>query len=75
MEFLVAGASAVQLGTVNFYNPRASIEVLDALPAALAAAGAERVSDIVGTLVVSAANKDKETRRQGDKETQTGTRA
>ena len=36
MEFFVAGATAVQLGTVNFYNPRASIEILDALPAALA---------------------------------------
>jgi dihydroorotate dehydrogenase (NAD+) catalytic subunit len=72
MEFLVAGATAVQLGTVNFYNPRASIEVLDALPGALAAAGVERVSDIVGTLVVGTA--DKETRAQGDKEKQTRTR-
>jgi dihydroorotate dehydrogenase (NAD+) catalytic subunit len=51
MEFLVAGATAVQLGTVNFYNPRASIEVLDALPAALAEAGAACVADVVGTLV------------------------
>ena len=51
MEFLVAGATAVQLGTVNFYNPKASIEVLDALPGALAAAGANRVADVVGTLV------------------------
>ena len=50
MEFLVAGASAVQLGTVNFYNPRASMEVLDALPTALAEAGATRVADVVGTL-------------------------
>jgi dihydroorotate dehydrogenase (NAD+) catalytic subunit len=50
MEFLVAGASAVQLGTVNFYNPRASIDVLDALPAALAAAGASCVQDVVRTL-------------------------
>lgn len=50
MEFLVAGASAVQLGTVNFYNPRASMEVLDALPGALAEAGVGRVADIVGTL-------------------------
>ena len=40
MEFLVAGATAVQLGTANFYNPQASMEVLDALPAALAEAGA-----------------------------------
>ena len=50
MEFFVAGATAVQLGTVNFYNPRASIEVLDALPAALAEAGVTRVADVVGTL-------------------------
>jgi dihydroorotate dehydrogenase (NAD+) catalytic subunit len=53
MEFLVAGASAVQLGTVNFYNPRASIEVLDALPSALVEAGAASVSGIVGTLMPS----------------------
>jgi dihydroorotate dehydrogenase (NAD+) catalytic subunit len=50
MEFFVAGATAVQLGTVNFYNPGASIEVLDALPDALAKAGVARVADIVGTL-------------------------
>src|SRR6185503_17336305 len=48
MEFLVAGASAVQLGTVNFYNPKASMEVLDALPGALAEARAASVSDVVG---------------------------
>jgi dihydroorotate dehydrogenase (NAD+) catalytic subunit len=50
MEFLVAGAAAVQLGTVNFYNPTAVTTVLDALPAALASLGASRVADIVGTL-------------------------
>ena len=50
MEFLVAGASAVQLGTVNFYNPTASMTILDALPAALAELGAKSVAEIVGTL-------------------------
>lgn len=50
MEFLVAGATAVQLGTVNFYNPKASMEVLDALPHALATAGISKVADIVGSL-------------------------
>jgi dihydroorotate dehydrogenase (NAD+) catalytic subunit len=50
MEFFVAGATAVQLGTVNFYNPKASIEVLDALPQALTEAGATCVADVVGTL-------------------------
>jgi dihydroorotate dehydrogenase (NAD+) catalytic subunit len=50
MEFLVAGASAVQLGTVNFYNPTAATAVLEALPAAVASLGASRVADVVGTL-------------------------
>jgi hypothetical protein len=70
MEFLVAGATAVQLGTVNFYNPRASMDVLDALPRALSAAGVTSVADIVGTLVTDPITKtrqgDKETGRQGD---------
>lgn len=50
MEFFVAGATAIQVGTANFYRPTASIEILDALPAALAELGAVRVSDVVGTL-------------------------
>jgi len=48
MEFLVAGASAVQLGTVNFYDPTAAMRIVDGLPAALAELGVERVSDLVG---------------------------
>lgn len=50
MEFLVAGATAVQLGTVNFYNPTASMEILDALPAAIAHLGHTSVAQVVGTL-------------------------
>jgi dihydroorotate dehydrogenase (NAD+) catalytic subunit len=50
MEFLVAGASAVQLGTVNFYDPTASVRVIDGMPAALARLGASAVADVVGTL-------------------------
>lgn len=50
MEFLVAGASAVQLGTVNFYRPQASMEVLDGLPAAIAELKATSVSQVVGSL-------------------------
>lgn len=53
MEFLVAGASAVQLGTVNYYNPTAAMQILAALPAALAELGAQRVCDVVGTLQVA----------------------
>jgi dihydroorotate dehydrogenase (NAD+) catalytic subunit len=50
MEFLVAGASAVQLGTVNFYDPTAALRILDGLPAALTQLGATTVREVVGTL-------------------------
>ena len=50
MEFLAAGATAVQLGTVNFYDPTASVRIVEALPGALRQLGAERVGDVVGTL-------------------------
>ena len=52
MEFLVAGATAVQIGTANFYNPKACLQILDALPAALAELGASTVGEVVGTLEV-----------------------
>ncbi|HEU5370184.1 MAG TPA: hypothetical protein VFU69_17055, partial [Ktedonobacterales bacterium] len=31
LEFVMAGASAVQLGTINFVNPRAGLEVIEGL--------------------------------------------
>ncbi len=49
MEFLVAGASAVQLGTVNFYDPTAAVRLVDGLPAALEQLGAASVREVVGT--------------------------
>ena len=50
MEFLVAGAGAVQLGTVNFYDPTASMRVVENLPEALAQLGAGSVREVIGTL-------------------------
>ncbi len=50
MEFLVAGASAVQIGTANFYNPTATMTILDQLPHAFAELSAACLGDVVGTL-------------------------
>lgn len=50
MEFLVTGATAVQVGTANFYDPTASVRIVDALPDAVRSLGAGRVADVVGTL-------------------------
>ncbi|MBY0588960.1 dihydroorotate dehydrogenase [bacterium] len=50
MEFLIAGASAVQLGTVNFFDPSSSMRMLDDLPTAVASLGASSVQEVIGTL-------------------------
>ena len=51
MEFLLAGASAVQIGTANFYDPTASVRIVEALPEAIASLGANSVTEVVGTLI------------------------
>ena len=50
MEFLVAGASAVQIGTANFFDPTVSTRLVDQLPRGLEELGARSVREIVGTL-------------------------
>lgn len=50
MEFLVAGATAVQIGTANFNDPTVSTRILDQLPGALAEIGAASVQEIIGTI-------------------------
>jgi len=50
MEFLVAGASAIQIGTANYYDPTVSTRLIDSLPNALRSLGAHRVADVVGSL-------------------------
>lgn len=54
MQFLVTGASAVQIGTANFYDPQLSQRLLDELPTAVASLGARSVSEIVRTLQMPA---------------------
>jgi dihydroorotate dehydrogenase (NAD+) catalytic subunit len=50
MEFLVTGATAVQIGTANFYNPTLATRLVDELDALLEREGCRHVSEIVGTL-------------------------
>ncbi len=46
VEFLLAGASAVSVGTANFRNPAATLEVLEGLEAYMYQYGMEHISDI-----------------------------
>jgi len=48
-------ASAVQIGTANFYRPGVSMTILDALPGALAELGAKSIAEVIGTLNSTAA--------------------
>ena len=50
MEFLVAGASAVQIGTATFYAPTSSEKVLDGIVRCLDEIGARTVAEVVGTI-------------------------
>lgn len=48
VEFLLAGASAVQVGTATFTNPHATIDVLDGIEAYLREYNIEDVHEIIG---------------------------
>lgn len=48
LEFLAAGATAVQVGTATFVRPDASLSVVDEMRAWLAARGHARVTDVIG---------------------------
>ncbi len=50
LEFMIAGAKAVQIGTANFINPHATIEIIDGIRHYLQNNKIKNINDIVGTL-------------------------
>ncbi len=50
LEFLIVGARAVQVGTANFLNPAASVEVLEGIRRYLEEHNIDRLSRLVGSL-------------------------
>ena len=50
VQFMIAGATAVQLGTVNYLNPKALTEILDDLVAISESKGVRNISDFKGRL-------------------------
>jgi len=49
LEFLIAGASAVQIGTWNFVNPGITMEIIEGIRGCMKDKGLARLSDLVGT--------------------------
>ena len=52
LEFIIAGASAVQVGTANFYDPGASMKIIDGLSGYCIRNGLENIRSLVGTVVI-----------------------
>jgi len=50
LEFMVAGACAVQVGTANFVNANTAQNIVDDLRERLASAGIARLSDVIGSV-------------------------
>src|SRR5207244_3076532 len=57
VEFMIAGAAAVQVGTANFVDPFIWPKLLDGIRAYLERHAIDRVADIVGTVDTSAHDK------------------
>lgn len=52
IEFILAGASAVQIGTANLINPDTGIEVIEGIKKYLLKMKANRVQDIIGRVEI-----------------------
>ena len=52
LEFIIAGATAVQVGTANFVNPRATVEIIDGIADYLREKKIPSVKDLIGSIVL-----------------------
>ncbi|MCM1185119.1 MAG: dihydroorotate dehydrogenase [Lachnoclostridium sp.] len=50
IEFLLAGASAVSIGAMNFVNPYATVETVEGIEEYMRKYGVEDVKDLIGTV-------------------------
>ncbi len=57
LEFMLAGATAVQIGTANFVNPRASEDVVDGISAYAVAEKLTSIRSIIGGLRLDSSNE------------------
>ncbi len=52
LEFLIAGARAIQIGTANFVNPKASLDIIEGLEGFCQEKGIDRIEDLIGSLEI-----------------------
>jgi dihydroorotate dehydrogenase (NAD+) catalytic subunit len=57
VEYMLAGATAIQVGTANFIHPDSMIRIIDGLPEFCEQQGLDRVADLTGALVLGNADR------------------
>ncbi|MCL2555590.1 MAG: dihydroorotate dehydrogenase [Firmicutes bacterium] len=53
LEFMIAGASAIQIGTVNFFDPNAGFRLVNELTSLLKECKIDRLKDLIGSLIIN----------------------
>lgn len=52
LEFLITGATAVQVGTANFVNPRATVDIIEGIQRFMIERNVGGITELIGTLKV-----------------------
>lgn len=52
LEFLIAGASAIQIGTANYYDPLVTMKVIDGLAEYCRKSGFDSITEVIGSIKV-----------------------
>ena len=50
LEFIIAGASAVQIGTATIIDPQSAIKIIDKLPSLMKKLSYDKIEDLIGSL-------------------------
>ena len=52
IEFILAGASAIQIGTANFIDPAITMKIVDGIEDYMNRHGVSSVNDLIGALKI-----------------------
>ena len=50
LEFIIAGASSVQVGTANFIHPTAALDIIQGIESFMVEEGVKTISDLIGSI-------------------------
>ncbi|GAI08503.1 unnamed protein product, partial [marine sediment metagenome] len=52
LEFIIAGARAIEIGTANFVNPRVTIEIIEGMKKYLIENNIKDINELVGSIKI-----------------------